>query len=163
MPLKIILVENPFKLGINWIFRVLLSGLRIFIFSPYNILVWLIFMFDPPLFNKVTISQLQLLKMCMFFLPQNTPDVCLNIFFVFCASPFEDGQWGRYVEVLFHKHTVFVSCGTFTKHTFPMGYFVLFQDLYCMNSWEWRLLVWLENLLLLDQLQCKILEVRTRS
>lgn len=83
-------------------------------------------MFDLPLFNKVTISHLWLLKICMFFPSQDTAAVCLNIFFVFSASPFEDCQWRRYGKLLFHRHMVFVSYGIFVKHTLPMD--ILFSS-----------------------------------
>lgn len=49
-------------------------------------------MLDTSLFNRVTISHLWLLQICMFFSPQDTPAVCLDIFFVFSASSFEDCQ-----------------------------------------------------------------------
>lgn len=59
----------------------LLAGLRIYRFFPDNVLIWLIFTFDPPLFNKVTISPLWLLKICMFFPPPGY-FCCLSQYFL---------------------------------------------------------------------------------
>lgn len=58
----------------------LLAGLRIYRFFPDNVLIWLIFTFDPPLFNKVTISPLWLLKICMFFPPPRILLLFVSIF-----------------------------------------------------------------------------------
>lgn len=45
-------------------------------------------------------------KLHVFSIPQDTSAICLNSFFVFSASPFEDCQWRRYVKVLFCKHGI---------------------------------------------------------